>query len=101
MWLSLIPQIHSPGDSPDLSMRHHHFIEENPQFYDGKRILPIKITFHVFDVSEVFFLRFFVGVCFCGRLDAVRTSFANHKMFLRILEFLMENLHLLEDVKIA
>ncbi|XP_070498359.1 uncharacterized protein Nlg2 [Chironomus tepperi] len=36
MWLSLIPQIHSPGDSPDLSMRHHHFIEENPQFYDGK-----------------------------------------------------------------
>jgi hypothetical protein len=37
MWLSLIPQIHSPGDSPDLSMRHHHFIEENPQFYDGKR----------------------------------------------------------------
>lgn len=37
MWLSLIPQIHSPGDSPDLSMRHHHFIEENPQFYDGKK----------------------------------------------------------------
>jgi len=36
MWLSLIPQIHSPGDSPDLSMRHHHFMEENPQFYDGK-----------------------------------------------------------------
>lgn len=41
MWLSLIPQIHSPGDSPDLSMRHHHFIEENPQFYDGKRIFAI------------------------------------------------------------
>lgn len=41
MWLSLIPQIHSPGDSPDLSMRHHHFIEENPQFYDGKRIFSI------------------------------------------------------------
>lgn len=38
MWLSLIPQIHSPGDAPDLSMRHHHFIEDNPQFYDGKRI---------------------------------------------------------------
>ncbi|KAG5676605.1 hypothetical protein PVAND_006427 [Polypedilum vanderplanki] len=35
MWLSLIPQIHSPGES-DLSMRHHHFIEENSQFYDGK-----------------------------------------------------------------
>lgn len=37
MWLSLIPQIHSPGDSTD-PMRHHHFNEENPQFYDGKRI---------------------------------------------------------------
>lgn len=36
MWLSLIPQIHSPGDSPDLSMRHHHFAEESAQFYDGK-----------------------------------------------------------------
>lgn len=36
MWLSLIPQIHSPGESPDLSMRHHHFIEESAQFYDGK-----------------------------------------------------------------
>ncbi|CAO1308344.1 unnamed protein product [Diamesa serratosioi] len=35
MWLSLIPQIHSPGESPDLSMRHHHFIEESAQFYDG------------------------------------------------------------------
>jgi hypothetical protein len=44
MWLSLIPQIHSPGDSPDLSMRHHHFIEENTQFYDGKRISPIVLT---------------------------------------------------------
>lgn len=36
MWLSLIPQIHSPGDSPELSMRHHHFVEESAQFYDGK-----------------------------------------------------------------
>jgi hypothetical protein len=44
MWLSLIPQIHSPGDSPDLSMRHHHFIEENLQFYDGKRIFAIALT---------------------------------------------------------
>lgn len=41
MWLSLIPQIHSPGDSADISMRHHHFSEENPQFYDGKRTLSI------------------------------------------------------------
>jgi hypothetical protein len=40
MWLSLIPQIHSPGEA-DLSMRHHHFIEENSQFYDGKRKIPI------------------------------------------------------------
>lgn len=39
MWLSLIPQIHSPGESPDLSMRHHHFSEENPQFYDGKILI--------------------------------------------------------------
>lgn len=45
MWLSLIPQIHSPGDSPDLSMRHHHFIEENPQFYDGKRIFAVDASF--------------------------------------------------------
>ena len=47
MWLSLIPQIHSPGDSPDLSMRHHHFIEENPQFYDGKRIFAIALTMNI------------------------------------------------------
>lgn len=43
MWLSLIPQIHSPGEA-DLSMRHHHFIEENPQFYDGKRKRSILIV---------------------------------------------------------
>lgn len=35
MWLSLIPQLHAPGDSVDLSMRHHHFVEESAAFYDG------------------------------------------------------------------
>jgi len=34
MWLSLIPQLHSPGDS-ELPMRHHNFPEESAQFYDG------------------------------------------------------------------
>lgn len=36
MWLSLIPQLHSPGDIAELSMRHHHFLEESAQYYDGK-----------------------------------------------------------------
>jgi hypothetical protein len=36
MWLSLIPQLHAPGDSAEMSMRHHHFTEENAQYYDGK-----------------------------------------------------------------
>ncbi|KAG4072555.1 hypothetical protein HA402_004644 [Bradysia odoriphaga] len=35
MWLSLIPQLHSPGDIAELSMRHHHFLEESAQYYDG------------------------------------------------------------------
>lgn len=35
MWLSLIPQLHSPGDTSDLSMRHHRFLEEGAQYYDG------------------------------------------------------------------
>lgn len=35
MWLSLIPQLHSPGDT-ELSMRHHHFLEDDALFYDGK-----------------------------------------------------------------
>lgn len=35
MWLSLIPQLHTPGDATE-SMRHHHFVEEEPKFYDGK-----------------------------------------------------------------
>lgn len=37
MWLSLIPQLHNPGDLADLTMRHHHFTEEAAQFYDGMR----------------------------------------------------------------
>lgn len=36
MWLSLIPQLHSPADLNELPMRHHHFAEENAQYYDGK-----------------------------------------------------------------
>ncbi|XP_050068203.1 uncharacterized protein LOC126556766 [Anopheles maculipalpis] len=35
LWLSLIPQLHSSFNIPELSMRHHHFSEENPMFYDG------------------------------------------------------------------
>lgn len=38
MWLSLIPQLHSPGDLAELSMRHHHFLEESAQYYDGMYI---------------------------------------------------------------
>lgn len=36
MWLSLIPQLHSPGDSAEMNMRHHHFLEDSAQYYDGK-----------------------------------------------------------------
>ncbi|KAL1379029.1 hypothetical protein pipiens_015199 [Culex pipiens pipiens] len=36
MWLSLIPQLHSPDDSAYLPMRHHHFTEVKPEYYDGK-----------------------------------------------------------------
>lgn len=60
MWLSLIPQIHSPGDSPDLSMRHHHFIEDNPQFYDGKRIF-CNCTKRPFRIVNFFFISFRSG----------------------------------------
>ncbi|CAD7085883.1 unnamed protein product [Hermetia illucens] len=35
MWLSLIPQLHSPGDLAELPMRHHHFMEDSAQYYDG------------------------------------------------------------------
>lgn len=36
LWLNLIPQLHRPGDGDDISMRHHHFQEEDDQYYDGK-----------------------------------------------------------------
>ncbi|CAK1549816.1 unnamed protein product [Leptosia nina] len=36
LWLSLIPQLHRPGnDLPDAAMKHHHFLEESPTYYDG------------------------------------------------------------------
>ncbi|XP_050100593.1 uncharacterized protein LOC126581158 isoform X2 [Anopheles aquasalis] len=35
LWLSLIPQLHSSFNIPELSMRHHHFSEVDPIFYDG------------------------------------------------------------------
>lgn len=35
LWLNLIPQLHRPGDGDDVSMRHHHFQEEDDQYYDG------------------------------------------------------------------
>ncbi|KDR15094.1 Neuroligin-1 [Zootermopsis nevadensis] len=34
LWLNLIPQLHRPGGD-DLNMRHHHFLEEGAQFYEG------------------------------------------------------------------
>ncbi|KAG8224186.1 hypothetical protein J437_LFUL002308 [Ladona fulva] len=34
LWLNLIPQLHRPGGD-DVSMRHHHFPEEGPAYYDG------------------------------------------------------------------
>lgn len=39
LWLSLIPQLHRPGvDMPDTGMRHHHFQEDNPNYYEGNFI---------------------------------------------------------------
>ncbi|KAF9811823.1 hypothetical protein SFRURICE_021180 [Spodoptera frugiperda] len=36
LWLSLIPQLHRPGsDLPDAAMRHHHFQEDNANYYEG------------------------------------------------------------------
>ncbi|XP_059059300.1 neuroligin-1 [Achroia grisella] len=36
LWLSLIPQLHRPGsDMPDAAMRHHHFQEDNANYYEG------------------------------------------------------------------
>lgn len=39
LWLSLIPQLHRPGsDLPDAAMRHHHFQEDNANYYEGINI---------------------------------------------------------------
>lgn len=35
MWLSLIPQLHMPGELSEMSMRHHHFSDNDKKFYDG------------------------------------------------------------------
>lgn len=36
LWLSLIPQLHRPGsDLPDAAMRHHHFQDNNANYYEG------------------------------------------------------------------
>lgn len=35
LWLNLIPQLHMPGDLNELPIRHHHFSESDPKFYDG------------------------------------------------------------------
>nr|XP_029709929.1 neuroligin-3 [Aedes albopictus] len=36
MWLSLIPQLHSFDDAAYLPMRHHHFTDDKPEYYDGR-----------------------------------------------------------------
>ncbi|XP_055548902.1 uncharacterized protein LOC129732246 isoform X2 [Wyeomyia smithii] len=36
MWLSLIPQLHSPDDASYLPVRHHHFAEVKSEYYEGK-----------------------------------------------------------------
>ncbi|XP_055638901.1 neuroligin-4, X-linked isoform X2 [Toxorhynchites rutilus septentrionalis] len=43
LWLSLIPQLHSPVDSAHLPMRHHHFTEIKPEYYEG-RVKDIQIS---------------------------------------------------------
>ncbi|XP_068621382.1 neuroligin-1-like [Battus philenor] len=36
LWLSLIPQLHRPGsDLPDAAMKHHHFQDDNANYYEG------------------------------------------------------------------
>lgn len=35
LWLNLIPQLHMPSDLNELPVRHHHFSESDPKFYDG------------------------------------------------------------------
>jgi hypothetical protein len=39
LWLNLIPQLHRPGEGDDVSMRHHHFQEEDDQYYDGNALI--------------------------------------------------------------
>lgn len=41
LWLSLIPQLHRPGEAglADMSMRHHHFLEEGAHYYEGKHYI--------------------------------------------------------------
>lgn len=36
MWLSLIPQLHSFDDAAYLPMRHHHFTDDKPEYFDGE-----------------------------------------------------------------
>lgn len=45
MWLSLIPQLHMPGDLTELTMRHHHFAETDKRFYDGKFYISFYINY--------------------------------------------------------
>ena len=35
LWLNLIPQLHQSGGA-DVSMLHHNFREEKPEYYEGK-----------------------------------------------------------------
>ncbi|CAH1118454.1 unnamed protein product [Phaedon cochleariae] len=35
LWLNLIPQLHRASEGDEVSMRHHHFQEEDEQYYDG------------------------------------------------------------------
>lgn len=44
MWLSLIPQLHSFDDAAYLPMRHHHFTDDKPEYYDGRLKEPPNIT---------------------------------------------------------
>ncbi|XP_065078126.1 uncharacterized protein LOC135701305 isoform X2 [Ochlerotatus camptorhynchus] len=44
MWLSLIPQLHSFDDAAYLPMRHHHFTDDKPEYFDGRLKEPPNIT---------------------------------------------------------
>lgn len=35
LWLNLIPQLHTPGELDELSMKHHIFPESDAKNYDG------------------------------------------------------------------